>query len=1184
MNIKKPFKVLTTATLIGSLSLSAVAPGSALAADQVKNTVNVKAENAYTPTKVILENEKGEKLSLSYDDYLTEVILSGATETEQLKVLNGYTLSHFVTEAGTFDAMTYLSALEKASKEDTVETILEGIKKAGEDVAEPKDYKEGSLTDGTLDPVDDNTDNIDVVEISAINNTVTVGAEYTLPSVVTAKLKNGSTKEVAVTWDGKIDTSKVGTQSIKGTVEGTDIKAELTVQVKYANTGVEGFAFLGSTTATLTEKPEAAEGANIFVNDEKQAQTVQANGSFFLEVNPAAVEVKIKKAGYFAAKVETAVAQNETAAVVAGLQAVTPNKLEINGTVKGADGEVLKSATVELYDETGKTKLAEAITSDAGTYKFGNSGLGYDTDEDGSNNPIKSTAAFLNEDNEAYNALDIDTKYVVKVSKPLETSNLDDVYKTYTTSVTTSDEQAITKTQTRVSSEYKVKEIKEATVDLKADTGVTLKPKADVTIFTEEGKTLLSEGNALVTGKGLELDAITGSDNKKLDLFDILKTGTKNPTLPTGKYYVLIQDGTNANTVYTMNVTEGTDVKGDTVTIKKAAKLGVNSTVGDVVYTDALLANGEFAGGTQLDKDDTLTQINKGLVDGDTNKISRGDDSVVDETVTASYKLYQDVDGVKIPLGEVSDSQYVMASATTASVTTALSEFVAKGNKYVVESTSAYTTGANGFTKTIDSESATEIVSAKSASTIKPVITFNGEANGRDVEVGGVKKYKLNKPTPENVTIKLLDKDGKEVAKATQAELAKNEALVDAFTSVRPGEYRLEVSAPGYETATTKVADAVRVLDFQNQEIAITVDAQAPTKLSGTITYTNGDTLAGVSGDDASVALYKVNEDKTLSYVTGDNIEVNGNEDASFNFVDVLEEGAKYRLVTRGAGFENKVTEFTATKGLNTADIKVTKGGNASATLTIVDTKKNKFNADPGAYVLDPEYLKEFGFYDEKTGNPITGKTTDGKNTVVKADTDNDGKVSTSEQNAFLDQVTNGAVKVDGVGTSYGLTYNGVHAVAQDGTDKKMFTVDGLSKGEQTLVIPSSATASGVDSIRYNEKSVKIDYVGQKLVSGVTVDIPTVQDGQVTYNVEGTVSNAGSPDDTVLVAAYQGDKLVDYVAAEASSGSYNYKLQLPNGKYTLKAYSNGELVGALENVAIQDNHVKGKNIALSTAK
>ncbi|MBN8201459.1 Ig-like domain-containing protein [Bacillus sp. NTK034] len=71
-----------------------------------------------------------------------------------------------------------------------------------------------------------------IESISTITKTVTINEQYSLPSEVTAKLSDGSTSSVAVTWERtSLDTSAAGEHEFFGTVEGYDKQVVLVVKV-----------------------------------------------------------------------------------------------------------------------------------------------------------------------------------------------------------------------------------------------------------------------------------------------------------------------------------------------------------------------------------------------------------------------------------------------------------------------------------------------------------------------------------------------------------------------------------------------------------------------------------------------------------------------------------------------------------------------------------------------------------------------------------------------------------------------------------------------------------------------------------------------------------------------------------------------------------------------------------------
>lgn len=74
---------------------------------------------------------------------------------------------------------------------------------------------------------------ITIASIENISNTINQNGKYSLPSKITAKMTDGSTREVEVTWSpSSVDTSKAGSFSYQGTVSGYESKVKLTLNVK----------------------------------------------------------------------------------------------------------------------------------------------------------------------------------------------------------------------------------------------------------------------------------------------------------------------------------------------------------------------------------------------------------------------------------------------------------------------------------------------------------------------------------------------------------------------------------------------------------------------------------------------------------------------------------------------------------------------------------------------------------------------------------------------------------------------------------------------------------------------------------------------------------------------------------------------------------------------------------------
>lgn len=78
-----------------------------------------------------------------------------------------------------------------------------------------------------------------IISIDDINITLNQNDSYSLPKTVKAKISDGSSKDVSVTWDKKVDTSKSGTTYYYGTVQGYSKKVNLILTVNESSSGKE---------------------------------------------------------------------------------------------------------------------------------------------------------------------------------------------------------------------------------------------------------------------------------------------------------------------------------------------------------------------------------------------------------------------------------------------------------------------------------------------------------------------------------------------------------------------------------------------------------------------------------------------------------------------------------------------------------------------------------------------------------------------------------------------------------------------------------------------------------------------------------------------------------------------------------------------------------------------------------
>lgn len=200
MNFKTPFKVLTTAALIGTLSLSAVAPGAASAASPVsaqEGTQKSLVVSAY----VFVKGDS--KIKITADQYAEAF---ADDEKGLLKKLEGYNLEYLVSEDGTtYSYEDYVVVVADSDKELTSEEVLKNLEAA----TAPSDIKDGTLDGDTIAPIEEDFKVTEIAAISTTSAKVTFGAE--LKNDLTAAdftVKNKETGEKQVVKSIKVADDK----------------------------------------------------------------------------------------------------------------------------------------------------------------------------------------------------------------------------------------------------------------------------------------------------------------------------------------------------------------------------------------------------------------------------------------------------------------------------------------------------------------------------------------------------------------------------------------------------------------------------------------------------------------------------------------------------------------------------------------------------------------------------------------------------------------------------------------------------------------------------------------------------------------------------------------------------------------------------------------------------------------
>lgn len=212
------------ATVIPKLTLVGAQKTEYTVGDRVQFTVNAPNYPGKVQYRAVLYNSATKTykdLWNTADKYYTGWVPSGPTV---------FTISWPMDEAGTYRITVYakrayLANSKTALKGSNCDTVLPGIVFTVAPKAAP--------VAESIAPVADVT--------------VNEGEAAVLPTEVTLNLSDKTTKTAKVTW-GAVDTTKVGTVAVEGTVEGTTLKAKVNVTVKEKVLAVESVSAVKANT------------------------------------------------------------------------------------------------------------------------------------------------------------------------------------------------------------------------------------------------------------------------------------------------------------------------------------------------------------------------------------------------------------------------------------------------------------------------------------------------------------------------------------------------------------------------------------------------------------------------------------------------------------------------------------------------------------------------------------------------------------------------------------------------------------------------------------------------------------------------------------------------------------------------------------------------------------------------
>jgi hypothetical protein len=1007
-----------------------------------------------------------------------------------------------------------------------------------------------------------------VESVSAINNT-TFELTVLLSGEVTAaglqgksiSLTKGSVTADATftSLDGQVATFTVDSADRSSLVDGdyavsatwAELASGLTSNYSAVISGnyIEGFVYETTGTGTV-----GLFGAEVTV-DGKSYET-DANGYYKIATNPGEVKTVASygENTYFVTPADVKVSRNNTSAQNFEMTKVVESQLMIEGTVVNeTTGEVVGLADVTLQTQDADGNWVDLATVDAGSdgvYQIGNSASGA-ADHVFSTNKIK-----------------LGQEYRVVISKDLAWNNLTDVYEEKTVTVKPSVEKAKTSVLTKI---RPIAELEDLNVNVKWDSALTsdgsaatlYNSAADTLGFTllgTDGKEILisadadprdANGTSLygvpydfaagVTGvSSTSFDADSNSLKDAINLAGVIKAiGSDGayPTLPTGTYYLLVDDGVNAKAVVPVEITEGTEKTVD-ATFTEAGQVNTQVQVKNLKYATDSLAG--------LTAPTDLLPIG---VNYDGVAAVAGADLEA-QAITPTVNFYKKLNGVNVLVHSIDEKPagvdgvlpaeafvYTSNNPYTIETPSQAATRVEQDATYVIEYASEYVRGTNSAEVSLTGESLTNTISVDSASKI-------GEINIAPSDAATTSDTTLNIDS-----IELLNESGEVVATASDLSGAMGTTVTfdetnyeEVFQGLEPGKYKVRVTADGYET---KTSNEFTVLDFHNVGAVIdqiALEAIPANVVSGYVRY--ADDYAVVADGDASIYVY---DGTTL--VDAQNVTT-----GKFNFSG-LKEGKTYTFVVRGGGhFETTAQEFKVEKGVNGLNFEVTRGGEGLAMLTVVDEQNNDVNWTQTPDVANDVVLQDKWY--------VTFTDADG--TVL----DLDGDGSTSDETALSTTVS-------------GLNDNGEYALSLDGT--KVFGVAAtdalLSEGQYRLVVEGTDDTYGLTD------TITISDVNATQYGVYKVDLIDAS-SELTYKVSGEIVEAdqgSDPTQGFVVAYNKSGEVVDSVFATNDPGNTEYTLELPaNAEYTIKVFVNSDLVDS-KKVTVQDFDIENFNFNLREA-
>lgn len=994
-----------------------------------------------------------------------------------------------------------------------------------------------------------------VESVSAINNTtfevgVTFAEEVTAADLAGTKLTLIGAKTVTATFSKLDGQTAVYTVDNKGLLQPGDSSADGTYKVTsssvvvsegttttysevLAGNQVKGFVY--GKDAANNDVPVA--NATVKVGD----RTVQTDnyGFYSVPTNAGVRTVEVIASGYFN-NVNSAVEVSRNYVTAQNFELVTYDvtKLVVEGTaINEANSTPLNDATVDLYEKQNGSfvKVGSVTTDTDGKFTFGNTGSTV------VNDPTTGELKFATDE------LQLSGEYKVVINKGLTAANFTDVYKEKS--------QEFTLSQSRVNTNINnvlvtpVKELESLTFDLTWTPDAAAALGAHGSATSVQVDLLDTNGRTLLESETLSSDPRSSTDTRVMnEAYDLVKKGffdeaaaagteddggaldNVKPRIPTGTYYLRVNDGKNAITIIPVSITEGVNTAAPKTEISVAKSYSLTSSIGSIQYQQALATAGNL-GGTFANYDGTPNDTNFLGDDVATN----GADTLTTITaagtarnadVDVNFEVTQNVNGVNVLVYDSVGAQKFQVAQPASPAT---------GNSFSKIGVTATTDfvklkqGVNYVATPVESP----FVKANSAATFSPAgaassgtATFAASSQVALIDLGTNGVLPATALTVNN--IQLVNKAGQAVAETgkftitagtnlttgikagTANDIEKAIAKLSGFTA---GEYKLRIDIAGYKAKDT---DYKTIYDFQEAgfQVATAFDAVEKTSLTGYVRY--ADTNANVADATNNVGTPTAEATIIVKNESGKIVAAADlGEDASLNYTvtdgsNAVLAAGKYTVIVRGPGFETSEQAVTLEANKqNVLNFTVQRGGKGLAKLSIRDSNNNAY--------------------------------TGGTNDITFTDS---AYTSTTVTGVSL-------TSIDFTGKYVSTTSTGVERLSQEALSRGNYTLNIAAKAGVTHAYTDTFTITNINDTFYDVITLA------NVVSGKTIDLTVTE-----------ASLAGNTAFDYVVVKKDGNIVGTFREATAGTGSVVAKV-VANATYTVELYSNGKFVGSQE-VTVQD--------------